>query len=158
MRIVIGSDHFGYPLKDDIRTYLESLGHEVVDLGVTSSDDEIDYPDIGTALAVDVSEGRYERGILICGTGIGMAITANKVPGVRAAVCHDPYSAERARKSTNAQVMAMGSQIIGPSLARSLVDIWLASDFGGGRSTRKVEKIVQLDERYRGSAGHGEDR
>lgn len=149
MRIVIGSDHFGFALKDDIRAHLEALGHDVVDLGVSSSDDEIDYPDVGTALAVDVSDGKYQRGILICGTGIGMAITANKVPGVRAAVCHDPYSAERARKSNDAQIMAMGSQIVGPSLARSLVDIWLASDFGGGRSARKVEKMVQLDERYR---------
>lgn len=149
MRIVIGSDHFGFPLKAEVRAYLESLGHDVVDLGVPSSDDEIDYPDIATALAVDISDGKYERGILVCGTGIGMAITANKVPGVRAAVCHDPYSAERARKSNNAQVMAMGSQIIGPSLAKSLVDVWLASDFGGGRSTRKVEKMVELDEHYR---------
>lgn len=149
MRIVIGSDHFGYALKDVVRAHLEGLGHEVVDLGVSSSDDEIDYPDIGAALAVDVSQGRYERGILICGTGIGMAITANKVPGVRAAVCHDPYSAERARKSNDAQIMAMGSQIVGPSLARSLVDIWLASEFARGRSTRKVGKMVELDERYR---------
>lgn len=148
MRIVIGSDHFGYPLKDEVRAYLMELGHEPVDIGCSNTEDPIDYPDVAEALALRIASGEFERGILVCGTGIGMAMVANKVPGVRAACCHDPYSAERSRKSNDAQVLTMGSQIVGPSLARVLVDHWLESDFGGGRSAQKVRKIKQLDERY----------
>jgi ribose 5-phosphate isomerase B len=96
-----------------------------------------------------VSKGEFERGILICGTGIGMAIVANKVPGVRAACCHDPYSAERARKSNNAQILTMGSQIVAPTLAHTLLDHWLDSEFAGGRSSPKVAKIDAIDEKYR---------
>ena len=148
MQIVIGSDHFGYPLKEVVRTHLEELGHESVDVGCSSADEPVDYPDIAEALALRVAAGEFERGILVCGTGIGMAMVANKIPGVRAACCHDPYSAERARKSNDAQVLALGSQIVGASLARLLVDHWLASEFGGGRSAPKVAKINALDERY----------
>ena len=148
MRIVIGSDHFGYPLKEVVREYLMELGHEPVDVGCWDADEPVDYPDIAEALGLRVASGEFERGILVCGTGIGMAMVANKIPGVRAACCHDPYSAERSRKSNDAQVLAMGSQIVGPSLARLLVDHWLASEFGGGRSAPKVAKIKALDERY----------
>jgi len=105
----------------------------------------MDYPDVAIAGAEEIARGTYERGILICGTGIGMTIVANKISGVRAACCHDPYSAERARKSNDAQVLAMGAQIIGPMLGRQLLDHWLASGFMGGRSTNKVEKIKTLD-------------
>ena len=97
---------------------------------------------------VRLADGTYQRGILICGTGIGMAITANKVPGVRAACCHDPYSAERARKSNDAQILTMGAQIVAPILARMLLDHWLVSEFQGGRSAPKVEKIKAVDRRY----------
>jgi ribose 5-phosphate isomerase B len=148
MRIVIGSDHNGYALKEDIRRYLEELGHEAVDIGCDGPSEPVDYPDIGINLAERIAQGEYERGILICGTGIGMAIVANKVPGVRAATCHDPYSAERARKSNDAQVMTMGAQIVAPTLARVLVDHWLASEYQGGRSAPKVDKIKALDRRY----------
>src|SRR5262245_42091977 len=99
MRIVIGSDHFGFALKEDLKSYLIDLGHEPIDLGCFSSNEAVDYPDVAVAAANRIAEGEFDRGILICGTGIGMAMTANKVPGVRAACCHDPYSAERARKS-----------------------------------------------------------
>ena len=115
-----------------------------------SAEEVTDYPDVGVALAEAVREGRFERGILICGTGIGMAITANKVPGVFAACCHDPYSAERARKSNDAQILTMGAQIVAPTLARVLVDHWLASEFAGGRSAPKVEKMRRIDEKYHG--------
>jgi ribose 5-phosphate isomerase B len=148
MRLVIGSDHFGYALKGHLRGYLEQLGHELHDLGCDAVEDEVDYPDVAEALATRVASGEFERGILVCGTGIGMAIVANKVPGVRAACCHDPYSAERARKSNDAQVLCLGAEIVGPALARVLVDRWLGSEFAGGRSTRKVQKIAALDERY----------
>lgn len=148
MKVVVGSDEFGDSLKENLIEYLRELGHEPVDLS-NPTDKTTDYPDIAVVVAESIARGEYERGILVCGTGIGMAMVANKVPGVRAACCHDSYSAERARKSNDAQIITMGGQIIGPALARSLLDIWLASEFGGGRSTRKVEKIKQLDERLR---------
>ncbi len=147
MKLIIGSDHVGRPLKDIVVQHLKSREVEVVDIGVFD-DTPVDYPDVGQKLAERVARGEFERGILICGTGIGMAIVANKVPGVRAAACHDPYSAERARKSNNAQVMTMGSQVVGSEVAKSLVDIWLAAEFAGGRSAPKVEKINQLDTFY----------
>lgn len=128
---------------------MEEKGYQPVDIGSFSGAEEVDYPDIGEKLAERVSKGEFERGILICGTGIGMAIVANKVPGVRAACCHDPYSAERARKSNNAQILTMGSQIVAPTLAHTLLDHWLDSEFAGGRSSPKVAKIDAIDEKYR---------
>lgn len=152
MKIIIGSDHLGFDLKEIIKEHLKSKGIEVVDVGVHDKT-PVDYPDIGLALAEKVASGDFERGILICGTGIGMAIVANKVPGVRAAVCHDIYSAERARKSNNAQVMTMGALVVGAELAKKLVDVWLESEFQGGRSLPKVEKINRIDMKYRRQAG-----
>jgi len=152
MLILIGSDHIGYPLKENLKTYLLELGYTVSDVGVPDDTNPVDYPDVAVTLAERIAAGETDRGILICGTGIGMAITANKVPGVRAASCHDPYSAERARKSNDAQVITMGSQIVAPTLARLLLDHWLASEFSGGRSAPKVVKINQLDEKYRKAA------
>lgn len=150
MKIVVGSDHFGYPLKEDLKVYLQEIGHEPVDLGCQNPDEPVDYPDVAIAVAEEIAMGTYERGVLICGTGIGMAIVANKIPGVRAACCHDPYSAERARKSNDAQIITMGSQVIGLALGRQILDHWLASEFAGGRSTRKVEKIKRLDQIRKG--------
>ena len=145
----MGSDHYGYSLKEDLKAYLEELGHEPVDLGCHGAAEPVDYPDVAVEVAEKIARGEYARGILICGTGIGMAIVANKIPGVRAACCHDPYSAERARKSNDAQILTMGAQIVGPALGRQLLDHWLASEFAGGRSTSKVEKIKKLDQRFR---------
>ena len=147
-KIVVASDHFGLPLKNVVRDYLREKGYEVDDLGV-HTDDPVDYPDVGAGLAEVVSRGQYDRGVLVCGTGAGMAIVANKVPGVRAVCVQDPYTAERARASNDAQVITMGSQIIGPAVARKLIDIWLESEFQGGRSAPKVAKINQVDEKYR---------
>ena len=151
MTIVIGSDHFGRPLKDIIRDHLREEGYEVVDMGV-NSDDPVDYPDVAAPLAEAVSKGKYERGILVCGTGAGMAIVANKVPGVRAVAVYDPYTAERAIASNNARIITFGSQITGGPVAEKLVDIWLANEFQGGRSARKVAKMEALDEKYHGKA------
>jgi ribose 5-phosphate isomerase B len=147
MRIVVGSDHIGRPLKDVLCEHLRAKGLDVADLGVCE-DTPVEYPDIAVLLSEEIARGQYDRGILVCGTGIGMAIVANKVPGVRAAVVHDSYSAERSRKSNDAQVMTMGSLIVGAELAKSLLDIWLASEFSGGRSAPKVEKIKAIDQRY----------
>ena len=150
-KLVIAADHLGLPLKDTVKTHLEERGVEVVDMGVTSSD-PVDYPDLGRALAERVAAQEFERGILVCGTGAGMAITANKVPGVRAVCVTDPYTAERAIASNNAQVITLGAQITGPSVARMLVDIWLANEFQASRSGAKVAKMDQIDRDYRSSA------
>jgi ribose 5-phosphate isomerase B len=149
--IVMGADHFGLPLKNVVRDYLREKGYAVDDLGV-NSETPIDYPDVGAAVAEAVAAGKYERGVLICGTGAGMAIVANKVPGVRAVCVNDPYTAERAVASNNAQIITMGSQITGPAVAKKLIDIWLESEFQGGRSAPKVAKINQLDEKYHRAA------
>jgi ribose 5-phosphate isomerase B len=139
--IAIGSDEAGFELKATILELLHGKGLETKDFGCYSPD-PVDYPDVAYDLARAVARGEHDRGILICGTGIGMAIAANKVPGVRAAQVHDPFSAERARKSNDAQIMTMGARVIGPELAKSLVDTWLASEFAGGGSARKVAKIM----------------
>ena len=142
--VAIGADDAGYQLKEIIKKHLESQGIEVADYGPSTSD-PVDYPDVAVALARDIAAHKFQRGILICGTGIGMAITANKVPGVYAAQAHDTYSAERARKSNNAQIVTLGARVIGPELAKQIVDVWLASEFQGGASARKVEKIAQIE-------------
>ena len=149
MREAIGSDDAGFPLKEIIRAYLQDRGVEMRDFGVSSAaPSDIDYPDVARAVAEAVASGQEERAILVCGTGIGMAMTANKIPGVRAAQAHDVYSAERARKSNDAQVLALGARVIGPELAKSVVDAFLAADFAGGASTRKVEKMRRIDAEY----------
>jgi ribose 5-phosphate isomerase B len=148
MRIAIGCDEAGLPLLDVIREQLKARGVDVKDYGVHNTD-PVDYPDIGAAVAESVANGESDRAILVCGTGIGMCITANKVPGVRAALCHDTYSAERARKSNDAQVITMGARVIGTELGKKIVDAFLDSDFAGGNSTRKVEKMNAVDEKYR---------
>ena len=144
MRVAVGADHLGLPLKESVKAHLESLGHEVVDFGVRDTD-PVDYPDVAVVVAREVAANHFERAILVCGTGIGMAITANKVPGVRAANVADPYSAERARASNNAQVLCLGARVVAPQVADILVDHWLATEFAGGDSARKVGKIDALD-------------
>ncbi|MFN8441504.1 MAG: RpiB/LacA/LacB family sugar-phosphate isomerase [Caldilineaceae bacterium] len=146
--IIMGADHFGLPLKNAIRDYLVKLGYEVVDRGV-NNDTPVDYPDVGAMVAEEVGEGKFERGILVCGTGAGMAIVANKVPGVRAVCVNDPYTAERAVASNNAQIITFGAQITGSVVAEKLIDVWLGSEYKGGRSAPKVEKMEKLDEKYR---------
>jgi ribose 5-phosphate isomerase B len=145
-KIAIAADEAGAPLKDHLAKYIEAAGYEVEDYG---NGTEVDYPDVASEVAEKVAEGRHDRALLVCGTGLGMAITANKIPGVRAVTAHDPYSAERARKSNDAQVLTMGARVIAPQAAEKVVDHWLASEFEGGGSTAKVEKMKQVDERFR---------
>lgn len=147
MKIAIGCDEAGYQLKQIIIKYLQDKSHEVTDYGCYNEDPVL-YPEVGHAVARAVADNKQERGILICGTGIGMCITANKVPGIRAAVCHDSFSATRARCSNDAQVMCMGARVIGSELAKDLVGIWLAHDFSGGGSTAKVNKISEYEAEY----------
>jgi ribose 5-phosphate isomerase B len=139
--IAIGCDEGGFELKQVIMRLLRDEGWAVSDFGCHSMD-PIDYPDVGYEVAHAVARGEHDRGILICGTGIGMAIVANKVPGVRAAQVPDVYSAERARKSNNAQIMTLGGKTMGVEHAKACVRAWLASEFSGGNSARKVDKIM----------------
>ena len=139
--IAIGADDAAIDLKNIIKKLLEEQDYQVTDYSNDAQNDRPMYPDVAFALAKAVQQKQFERGILLCGTGIGVAIVANKVEGVRAAQCHDTFSAERARKSNNAQIMTMGSRVIGPELAKNIVNAWLASEFEGGGSTAKVEKI-----------------
>jgi ribose 5-phosphate isomerase B len=148
MRIALGCDEAGLPLLDVLRGYLQEKNIPVKDFGVHSTE-PVDYPDIALVASESVASGECDRAILVCGTGIGMSITANKVPGVRAALCHDTYSAERARKSNDAQVITMGARVIGTELAKKIIEVWLESDFDGGRSAPKVAKMNAVDERFR---------
>ena len=161
--ILLGADDAGLGLLDVIADDLlkQGIAIEVVrpdDLGSVASSGlagsaDVDYPDVAERVAVAIRDGHADRGILICGTGIGMAITANKVPGVRAAQAHDVYSAERARKSNNAQILTLGARVIGPESAKTVVHAWLASEFAGGASTRKVDKIEELERRLATTGG-----
>ena len=142
--ILLGSDHLGLSLKNALKEHLVKKGYAIEDIGV-DNEDPIDYPDIGEKLARRIAKGDSERGILCCGTGAGMAIVANKVSGVRAVCINDPYTAERAIASNNAQIVTLGGLITGKEVGKKLVDIWLENDFQGGRSLSKVEKINKLD-------------
>ena len=146
MSIAIGCDEAAYELKQTLKAMLTGLGHEVADYG-THDGQPVLYPDIAFAVAEDIAAGRHQRGVLLCGTGIGMAISANKVVGVRAAQCHDTYSAERARKSNDAQVITMGARVVGVELAKSILTAWLAAEFEGGRSQPKVTRIAEYEQR-----------
>lgn len=138
-KVAIGCDPNAAELKQVLKTHLEEMGYQTEDYG---SDDPI-YANVAFAVAEAVAAGKHERGILLCGTGIGVCIAANKVPGAYAALCSDVYSTERSRKSNNANIMTMGSQVVGPELAKALVDIWMKSEYvPGGRSEPKVQRIV----------------
>ncbi|VXB73119.1 ribose 5-phosphate isomerase B [Aeromicrobium sp. 9AM] len=143
-RLALGSDHLGLDLKQELGAHLADRGYVLEDLGCFPGD-EVDYPDVAEVVARAVADGTYDRGLLVCGTGIGMAIAANKIPGIRAASVSDIYSAERASKSNNAQILCLGSLVVGPALAKALVEKWVESEFAGGGSTRKVDKLNALD-------------
>lgn len=148
MYLAIASDHFGYPLKVVLVEHLKGKSLEFEDLGVSSEEEVVDYPDMALKLCLGIKSGKYQYGILVCGTGIGMALAANKIPGIYAACAHDIYSAERAKKSNNSNVLTLGRHIVGPELAKMLVDAWLESDFQGGRSLPKVEKIREIEKKF----------
>jgi ribose 5-phosphate isomerase B len=146
--IAVGADEAGAPLKERLSDYMKQHGYAVKDYGNGS---EQDYPDVAAEVAEAVARGEHDRAVLVCGTGLGMAITANKIPGIRAVTAHEPYSAERARKSNDAQILTMGARVIAPEAAEKVLEHWLASEFEGGRSAPKVEKMKSVDERYRGA-------
>ena len=145
MRVAIDSDDAGIELKKILAEHLRSLGVEVEDLNLLGSK-KVDYPDVGYNLARRIAAREFDRGVLICGTGLGMAMIANKVEGVYAGVCHDVYSAERLRKSNDAQVLTMGARVVGPELARVIATAWVRSEFEPGRSGPKVARMRELEE------------
>ena len=144
MRIAIGSDHRGWQVKARLVKMLQDAGHEMFDLG-TNSADSVDYPDIASAVSSRVSAGDVDRGILICGTGIGMSISANKFSGVRAATCQDAFVAEMSRRHNDVNVLCLGGDLLGERLVDDLVGIWLKTEFEGGRHGRRIDKIGQLE-------------
>ena len=153
MRIAVDSDDAGIELKRQVVEYLRTSGAAVDDLDMLGTQ-KVDYPDIGYNLARRVAQKEYDRGVLICGTGLGMCMIANKVEGVYAGVCHDVYSAERLRKSNDAQVITMGARVVGPELAKSVLAAWLKSDFEAGGSARKVTRMRELEKIDRQKAGN----
>lgn len=144
MKVAIGCDHGGLRLKGEVITYLQQNNIEHFDFG-TYTCDSVDYPDISRSVAQAVAGGEYDRGIIICGTGIGVSIAANKVKGIRAALCHDVYSAQMTREHNDSNVLTMGERVIGPGLALAIVEKWLATKFAGGRHGRRVDKISEME-------------
>ncbi|MBQ9949456.1 MAG: ribose 5-phosphate isomerase B [Clostridia bacterium] len=144
MKIIIGSDHGGFELKNELCTYLREMGHEVEDAGCHSQS-SVDYPDYAFPVCEAVAKGEFAFGILVCGTGIGMSICANKVRGIRCALCSEPVSAALTRKHNNANVLAMGARIIGKELAKEIVRTFLSTEFDGGRHENRVNKISEYE-------------
>jgi ribose 5-phosphate isomerase B len=151
MRIALGSDHAGFQAKQALRVTLERAGHEVSDLG-TQDESSVDYPDFAWAVAHAVAEGRAERGVLVCGTGIGMCIAANKVEGIRAAKLNDPYEAKMARAHNDANVVCLGARVIDTTVMDEIVRVFLETPFEGGRHARRVEKMMH-PQRPQGATG-----
>lgn len=144
MKIAIGADHAGFPMKEDLKLFLESKGHEIVDVGAFS-EESVDYPDMARQVAELVRNGEAERGILICGTGVGMAMAANKVAGVRAATCGDLLSARLSRAHNDANILTLGARITAPYYAREISEAWLTTPFEGGRHERRIDKIRKME-------------
>ncbi|MFC4077354.1 ribose 5-phosphate isomerase B [Salinithrix halophila] len=146
MRVVIGSDHGGLQLKKALKPILEEYGAEVEDVGCDCVD-SVDYPDYALPVAERVAKGEFDRGVLVCGTGIGMSIAANKVKGVRCAVVSDEFSAQMSREHNNANILALGERVVGPGLAAKILRAWLETEFAGGRHRQRVDKIEALERR-----------
>lgn len=151
MRIAIGNDHVAYAMKLEIAAHLRELGHDVVDLG-HGDETRTDYPTYGVAVGRAVVSGAADRGIAICGTGVGISIAANKVPGVRAVCCSEPYSAQLSRQHNDTNVLCFGARVVGIELAKMIVDCWLDGTFEGGRHARRVAMLADMDDAGRGPA------
>lgn len=148
MRIAIGADHGGVHLKSTIAELLKALGHEVDDLG-TYSDEPVDYPDYAKAVSQEILFHKADRGILICGSGVGACIAANKFPGIRAAICHETFSAHQGVEDDNMNILCLGARVIGPELAKDIVRIWLSASFSGAeRHRRRLSKIETIEKEF----------
>lgn len=148
MTIAIGCDHAGIELKEEIISLLKNLNIEFIDFG-TDTPESVDYPDFGEKVSKAVSTGKIEKGILICGTGIGMSIVANKFPGVRASLCNELYTAKMSRLHNNANILVLGGRIVGKDLAKEIVRTWVNTPFEGNRHSRRVDKISKIEERLK---------
>jgi len=149
MRIAIGADHAGFDMKEDLARQIQELSCDVLDLGAHKAEPSDDYPDFAEAVGKAILEGKAERGVLICGSGVGASVAVNKIPGIRAAVCHDAYSAHQGVEHDNMNVLVLGSRIIGPELARELVRAYLAAQFSGEeRHLRRLAKVDAIEKRY----------
>ena len=144
MKIALGSDHGGFELKETIKAWLQEVGYETEDMG-TFNEMSCDYPDYGVAVANEVARGKADKGILVCGTGVGISIAANKVKGIRAAVCGDTFTARMTRLHNDANVLAIGQRVTGPGLALDIVEVWLGTEFEGGRHVARLEKIAKIE-------------
>ena len=144
MKIALGADHGGYELKNEVRTHLENQGIEVLDLG-TNSKESVDYPKYGFMVGDAIINGKADLGVIVCGTGLGISMAANKVPGIRAAVCTETYSARMAREHNNANILALGGRVVGVGLALDIVDIFIKTPFAGGRHARRVDLISSIE-------------
>ncbi|NLS94635.1 MAG: ribose 5-phosphate isomerase B [Planctomycetaceae bacterium] len=147
MRIAVGSDHRGTAIRQKILDFVSQLGHEAVDFG-SKEEGPVDYPDIAEQVAHEVGNGKADRGILICGTGIGMCIAANKVHGVRAAPCHDDLTAEMSRRHNDLNVLCLSADLLGEGIIHRMLEIWLATPFEGGRHARRVDKISAIEREF----------
>ncbi|MGB7548392.1 MAG: RpiB/LacA/LacB family sugar-phosphate isomerase [Terracidiphilus sp.] len=150
MKLVISADHAGFPLKEEIRAYLTRAGHEVIDLGAYNGDLPDDYPDFAEKVGLALKQGVAPRGILICGSGVGVCVAANKIPGIRAGMCHDTYSAHQGVEHDDMNVVVLGARIIGPALAFEVVDAFLRAQFIAGeeRFVRRFKKVLAIEARY----------
>lgn len=148
--IVIGSDHAGFELKETLKAWLAELGYAAEDVG-THSTDSVDYPDVALRVAAAVADNRFRFGIVIDGAGVGSAMAANKVPGIRAAVCHDVFTARNSRQHNDANILTLGSRVVGTGVAQDICRVWLETEFGGGRHKRRVDKITEIEKRFRTS-------
>ena len=156
MRVVLGSDHAGFEMKQSILAHLQALGHQVLDVG-PNSPSPVDYPDFAEAVGMAIINNKADRGILICGSGVGSVVAANKIPGIRAATCHDCYSAHQGVEHDNMNVLVMGARVIGVELAGEIVEAFLRARFSGEeRHLRRLEKVRRLEERYCGPGSAGD--
>lgn len=152
--IAVSSDHGGFALKSEIIGFLKQYGYTYKDMGTYNAGESVDYPDYGHAVALAVKSGEFDRGIIICGTGIGISIAANKVPGIRAALCTDSYMARMSREHNNANILALGGRVTGPGAAVEIVRTWLNTDFLGDRHNRRVNKISNIEREYLVNGGN----
>ncbi len=150
MRVAVASDHAGFSMKEDLVDFIRTLGHQVLDMG-TDSQDPVDYPDFAEVVGLSISGGEADRGVLVCGSGVGVSVAANKIPGIRAGLCHDTYSAHQGVEHDDMNVLVMGARVIGQELSRELVQTFLAAQFTSEeRHLRRLKKVEAMDAKYRG--------
>jgi len=154
MKIGFGCDHVAVDLKNELMAHLKEQGHECIDYGTNNPSVKVDYPEKGLAVAEAIKRGDIEKGVLICGTGIGISLAANKVPGIRAAVCSEPYSAQLTVRHNNANIIAMGARVVGSELAKMIIDAFFNAEFEGGRHAKRVAMISDIEEKYRAGDSH----